>query len=756
MNHTNWMRQSMSNSVRYARHAVAILIAILAVPFASAPAQSADDRRTVDAFRDSIAPIRDTVSLRRLELAMMGDARQRRDDGVLHLKLGFLSLRLGDLAGRKHYEDAGSEFEWVVQLQPQWPYGWYGLGMAELGVGDSEVALVQGLQTMLGRDALTRSARAFAKSAEVDPEFVAGLVELTNTALRQRINTRLDVALAALRRAAGTPASRHPLVQLARGRVEREIGSLDSASAAINAILTSDPRNSDALLELARIRFGMGRLDGAEPYYRGLGVAGAAATASYRADLATIMPDSLLRRFDVASLAERVVMVRQFWASRDSDELHRPGERLREHYRRLDHAQRNFRLVTRNRQFDIAERYRSMQTEFDDRGVIYIRHGPPTERASHSAPQIEPNESWRYARDGGDLVFHFVARQDVQDYRLVESLFDVLGFQATVALRDGSDPLNQSALVNDLLRSREGLSPVYSRLIAGGRGSAAQIQTQERALGRRSIALGTTSDSWRLRYDAPLPTRIETVAVGHDSAGPSLQIAYAVQGAGLRPVATARGFAYPVRLRATVMALDGRTVATIDTTRVFVTAAEVPQREHLLGHLTLRVPPGTYTMRTAVETDRAGMVTTRDTVHVAGVDGPAIGLSDLAIGARNVNLPWLTASRDTAWANPLVAFQRRVPLQLYFEVGGIAAGTVFRTDIALLRPGGGSIVKRIFGGGGAAVRLGFDAAHPGGVATVSRELDLTELKAGNYVLEVVVSTRDGRRAVRRRTLSVLP
>ncbi len=747
----------MNSGTRHATNAIiALSMILLATPIVTGAGQTVAERRSIDAFRDSIATVHDTAALRRLERSMIDVARQQRNDGLLHLRLGFLSLRLGDVSGRQHYEDAGSEFEWVVQLHPQWPYGWYGLGMAELGVGDSEVALVQGLQTMLGRDALTRSANAFAKSAEVDPEFVAGLVELTNTALRQRINTRLDVALAALRRAAGTPASRNPAVLLARGRVERETGSLDSAAAAINAVLAIDPQNSDALLELARIRFGMGRLDGADPYYRGLGVASTAATASYRADLATIMPDSVLRRFDVASLADRVVLVRQFWATRDSDELHRPGERLREHYRRLDHAQRNFRLVTRNRQFDIAERYRSLQSEYDDRGVIYIRHGPPTERASHSAPQLEPNESWRYARDGGDLIFHFVARQDVQDYRLVESLFDVLGFQATVSLRNGSDPINQSALVSDLLRSREGLSPVYSRLIAGGRGSSAQIQTQERALGRRSIALGTVSDSWRLRHDTPLPTRIETVAVGHDSIGPTLQIAYAVQGAGLRPVVTPRGFAYPVRLRATVMALDGRTVASIDTTRVFVTASEVPQREHLLGHLAIRVPPGTYTMRTAVETDRAGMVTTRDTVHVAGVDGPAIGLSDLAIGARNVNLPWLTATRDTAWANPLAAFQRRVPLQLYFEVAGIAAGTVFRTDVALLRPGGGSVVKRIFGGGGAAIKLGFDATHPGGVATISRELDLTELKAGNYVLEVVVSTRDGRRAVRRRTLSVVP
>ncbi len=131
---------------------------------------------------------------------------------MIHLKLGFLSLRLGDLGGQAHYDDAASEFQWAIDLQPSWPYAWYGMGLAEYGVGDSQVSFVTGLKTMLGKDALTRSAVAFAKSAEVDPSFVRGLVDLANTALRQRVNIKLGVALEALRRA-GT----HPRRSRSRG-----------------------------------------------------------------------------------------------------------------------------------------------------------------------------------------------------------------------------------------------------------------------------------------------------------------------------------------------------------------------------------------------------------------------------------------------------------------------------------------------------------------------------------------------------------
>src|SRR5690606_18186857 len=195
---------------------------LLALLCAAAPvtAQSPAERQALERFRDSLATIQEVAGLRTLEAELIGRARTDRDNAMLHLRLGFVALRLGQVAGepaaRRHYDEAGGEFEWAIQVKPDWPYGWYGLGLAELGVGNSEVTLVEGFQTMLGKDALTRSANAFAQSAAVDPTFELGLVELSNTALRQRINARMDVALAALRRAGRTGTAAGPGVLLAR------------------------------------------------------------------------------------------------------------------------------------------------------------------------------------------------------------------------------------------------------------------------------------------------------------------------------------------------------------------------------------------------------------------------------------------------------------------------------------------------------------------------------------------------------------
>jgi tetratricopeptide (TPR) repeat protein len=232
-------------------------------------AQTPTDRADLEHFRDSLAGTADSIGLLALEKRMIETVKTARNNAVGHLRLGFLSLRLGDLGGQAHYDDAASEFQWAIDLQPNWPYSWYGMGLAEYGVGDSQISFITGLKTMLGKDALTRSAMALAKSAEVDPGFVRGLVDLANTALRQRVNIKLGVALDALRRAASTPASADAQVLLARGRVEREVGDGDSALVAFQGYLAHAGNRSLGQLEIARTLFLLGRFDGAAPYYEG-------------------------------------------------------------------------------------------------------------------------------------------------------------------------------------------------------------------------------------------------------------------------------------------------------------------------------------------------------------------------------------------------------------------------------------------------------------------------------------------------------
>jgi GWxTD domain-containing protein len=731
-----------------------LLVASIAGP--SVEAQAPGDRGQLETFHDSLAGTLDSAGLLVLEKRMIDSAKSDRANAMLHLKLGFLSLRLGELGGHSHYDDAASEFQWAIDLQPNWPYAWYGMGLAEYGVGDSQVSFVTGLKTMLGKDALTRSAVAFAKSAEVDPGFVRGLVDLANTALRQRVNIKLGVALEALRRAGHNPAGGDPQVLLARGRVEREVGDGDSALAAFNSYLQYGPNRGLGLLEVSRTLFLLGRFDGLKPYFDGAAIDDSVTVAAYRSDLATIAPDSVLQEFDHQSGARRAAYLRNFWQRRDEIELRSEGERLREHYRRLFYARKNFQLTSNNRHYDIVERYRSGSRDFDDRGVIYIRHGEPSQRASYAAPGLEPNESWRYSRPDGDLIFHFIAREDVQDFKLVESLFDVLGFSDAVKLQGASNGATDNAVAEQLMLSREQLSPIYRRLEGAGRMSTGRFQTQERRVGQASIAVGTNSDSYELRFAKELKAHWEVLAVGDDSAGHQVQIAYAIAGSSLEPVTVTRGYLYSVRLRFVAMDQHGDVVASLDTTRHFVAPEPVPPGEHLLGRVATTVPAGSIQYRLAIQQgEEAGVTIPRDSVRVGPVNSSGLSLSDLVLGTRAANLTWRRTPDDTVLFNPLRTYKRSEEMELYYEIEGLKP-TPYNVELTVKRKGSsGGLLRKIFGGGGAAIRLKYDEQATTPQVSSHRLLKLDRLKPGNYIIEVVVSDAEGRKDRRQQEFQVV-
>ena len=96
-----------------------------------------------------------------------------------------------------------------------------------------------------------------------------------------------------------------------------------------------------------------------------------------------------------------------FWQRQDPTPATVENERLVEHWERLDYARQ---------WYDTPE-----PRGYDDRGMIYIRYGPPDSRTQMVVPgNVNPNECWSYYTFGREIVFDFVYRASV--YRL---LFDI-------------------------------------------------------------------------------------------------------------------------------------------------------------------------------------------------------------------------------------------------------------------------------------------------------------------------------------------
>jgi hypothetical protein len=738
------------------------------------PAQAIPDRTALQLFRDSLDVSQDTVVLHRLEAQTIALARTRRDDPLLHLRLGFVALRIHALGGNvQRIDDAASEFEWAAELQPGWPYPWYGLGLAESREPDRVRGFGGGLWTMLGIDRDTRAGAAFARAIKADPRFTESLIAFAETARSQRIGAPVVAALDAIRLAQMSPLGWDPALLLERGRLERLAGNADSARVAFRRAQLLALNPAMATLELARTlplsadtlpaRRGQ-PLPVEIAYYRAAASEDREVVAMYRRDLQPIVHDSTLAQFDLAHGDARVAWLRDFWRKRAAVDLRTAGARLSEHFRRWDYATRNFRLPPFKRSYRWGiETWQSHDPDLDDRGVIWLRQGAPTTRIAwpRSQPRqplrqpsplapaapvpgsliLNPpvgetpsygNETWRYARPDGDIMLHFAAQDDPDDYRLVESILELdVAFDAML------DRAADLPGVAELLRS-------------GPLARAGRVQ-EDRLSGKRSIGTATTTTAWPRSYSIILGGRAQWLVAGVRDGTPLVHIVVGIDAEWLRVLqADRRTGLIPITVRAVFLDGHGNPVASLDTVEwlrrpgaeaaLVATRAEVP------------VPPGTHQMRLNVEANRAiGAVYPLDTLGVPDIHAGKLTASSVLLGVAGRSLPWAPVGGDTVWLGVQNRYTARDTVAVYFEAIGVHPETSYTVHLGLTRQHGP--IARLLAGHREAVTVTERLTFPGEIGVVRRAIALRGLQPGDYQLDVVIEG-GGERVARRRVFVI--
>lgn len=731
---------------------VRLLAALVAAPLTLA-SQAPEERAALERLRDSIAFSRDTTGLLDLERVWIEEARANRDEPMHHLRLGVLALRLAELRpGVPHLDHALGEFEWAASLRPDWPWPWYGIGLAEARGQDRAGGFAGGLWTMLGLDRDRLAGEAFARAIAADPSFVRGLLEFARVALEQRIDAPILPALEALRSATATPVGWHPDLLIARGRLERRAGRADSAALQFQRAAALAWRPDVALLELARTTPLTGTIEGDD----GASLRGAtlrdylaAATTTdpvvvgmLRRDLEPIATRTELAAFDSLSASDRPTWLDAFWNDRDAVDLREHGSRLAEHFRRWDVARREFRLPPFRRRYRWGfETYRSQDTELDDRGVVYVRHGEPTVRIEwpRSRPSSRPNplernygnESWRYDRPDGTLTLHFVARDDPDDFKLVES------------------PLELDVAIDQLERHAHEI-PGIDRLLRAGQYSTTWVSEDVRRLARASMAVATQTDSWQRRYRDILSGRAQWLAVGVRDGLPLVHIVYAIEADALRAAAPP-GDLVPVRVRAAAFGEDGRAVAQLDTVQYFRSPS--PETDLVASRAEFAVAPGPLRVRLGVELDTArGVIYPVDSLVAPSPAARAPELSAILLGRHGRSLSWLVTPTDTAWLDAGGVYGPHDTVAVYAEAYGLTPGREARVTLSVRRQRTG--VSRLLGATASVVEVSERFAVGDRVLSVQRDLDLGGLDPGNYELHVRLESA-GRVVERRRGLRVV-
>ena len=730
----------MRGAARAVVHTLLLLTSYFSLLTAQAqsPAAVAEFQR----LTDSLARSSDTTALRTLLRSSQRHHRSHKADLLPALRSGLVALRLGELRADPDFSEALSSLREAARRDSRRPEPWYALGLAEEGRSAWEMQDRLNLGNRVGMKALERAAAHHHRALTADSGFTPAALALARLTLSLSDTARLARSIPVLRKAAEAGSAVAEVV-LSYGRVERSAGRLDPAVGAFRRYLALGTNRALGQLELARTLLASGSPEGEIAYYEGASLADARTASEYRSDLLPLVADSGVAHLMGLTREPLALALAHFWNNRDRLEFRSQGERLREHYRRLHYARLHFPLTISRRFYGRLDAYRSGSMELDDRGIIYIRHGEPSTRLRPFVFGAMPNESWRYARADGDLLLHFSGGfdgnggGDLYDYRLVQSVLD---------LRGAAD-----APQDQLLLSRQSLSPAYARMLNWGRYGAAHARALERSIGAAGIMVGTTTDSYELQFSRRLGVVADLIAVGRSSEGRLAHFVFGIRAGDTALSPAGRETEY--RVRARVVAMDGqdRPVASLDTTLLLRYPRPLGPGEFVVGRAELVLPPGKWGYRALLQQgDSAGVILPRDSVDVATTDGGELELSDLALGVKDRSVAWITDAADTVLLAPSKTFRKGSELELYYEVAGAIAGGTYRHEITVLRPEAGRSTRRR-----PLVALSFEEAAGESRIRSHRTVTLDRLKEGSYVVEVKVSGSGGPTEVRRRSIHII-
>jgi GWxTD domain-containing protein len=159
------------------------------------------------------------------------------------------------------------------------------------------------------------------------------------------------------------------------------------------------------------------------------------------ADIVDILSDAELSRWKaLRTIDEKVTFLKRFWYGHDPTPATPVNERLVEHYTRLLYARDKFTWID--------------MRGYDDRGMIYIKYGPPDDQIEDlGTNETVPLSSWAYQRYGAPISFDFI--NEGLGYRVNGRL--------TKAIR-ATTPLAELFAMQKLANKRVTLHPTYAQL----------------------------------------------------------------------------------------------------------------------------------------------------------------------------------------------------------------------------------------------------------------------------------------------------
>lgn len=741
-------------------------------------------------LQDRLAEEKDINLLRRREFAL---ARQSATNNDALMERGMVLVRIYQLSrDPKDGREAVGIMSRALKKAPDDPRALYGLAVARsggpwvripspLGVLD-KITLAQSAAEIFGRDRVTLAKKDLKKALDIEPMFIRAAIELANISMDTQDKEYMRIAANALR--AMVDAKRGGTVAaVALSEVENALGNVDAAAKAAElatsiAVGTENSAAAEHARAVALLRQPEKVEEGGRVYVRGIENLTEKTAETYFDAVRSIASDREKADWESADLAGKQEWLRKFWNVRAASGGITLAERMAEHYKRLAIANAKYRRTSVRGAAPggslVAAKYNSDMLPFDDRGVIYVRHGAPDEIVHTTHVDLRPNETWVYRRNGKNTLYNFVVLRDGSDYRLVDDLL--------LALDPSTRGVPTDAAAK-LLRDRQAHEPRYAAIAAkydgydrAARGFARVGSATSADEAARSINNAATAIAADMRREAFVALETDTDVPDFKSDLPFYYDLYAFRGRGGMTDVTAAAAIPGTSLFS--QSIGTQFIYSIEASLIFIDTVtdEITRKDSVFTYLSSRLLGDNehlrMTMDMSIRHAKSGVhrIVLRDRVNpgVGQLYGGPSDLKNYTGEGLMLSDIILAESEDGAWQRgdaklglvPPRQFEEKKPLKLFYEIYNLPPDASYRTEI-LMSPVEGATafgrLKKLFGGSDGTVQLAFDGITPSNTLGTIQELKQvsTEMKPGKYRIVVRVINQDNGQSVRSETLFVV-